>query len=160
MAFICVLNDEKGWGDLLETEAKVSVNTVIGYDDETDHVYHLYVSFDRQNTGYFEPSFYIQEFDEKDEPVYEYFHSTETKSFLDRESRRRVLANVLAMIRTILGRHKFDTCIFYSMDVHLPPEALLKYTYVSAIFFSFGYIGEYMTTSDGQHIWKFLRAPL
>ncbi len=160
MAFICVLDDRNGWGDIGTSEHKIFTSTVIGYDDEMEHVYHLYVSFDRQNTGYWELSFYIIEYDANDEVEYTYFHSNETRSFLDKEARRLVVGNVLGMIRKILDHSKFETCIFYSIDTDMPAKGLLKYTYICAIFISFGYDMEYAITRDGQHIWKFLMRPL
>jgi len=157
MTFVCTLSSED---PLLApvvsaSDSRATLVYPIGYDDEDDSSYQLFVSFDRAPGGVVEYSFCIT-CTYSSGVVHDFWDSKVVANMISSSDRASIRALLLDATARLIENTNFPEVIMHSFAPGLPPKALAKYRRIAQLFRNQGYrVRE--TVRGGQCIWRFNR---
>lgn len=160
--FICTLDEETDVSCLFGNSEFI-YRAPIGYDDETDHVYSVFVIFS-PHAAYgdgtcYELVFRIVESSLDGEYLYDYHDGLQTKAFIREPSQRATVAGlVMHVVERHIDEFKPLAVEMVTYVENLPNEALQKFHRIAALFGEKGYRAGPADPWHGRWIWM-MRLP-
>lgn len=155
MAFVCILDREKGMGTFFTRGEAFAVLIPIGYDDDPDQdrSYNLLLAFDPMPTGGLDFTFSLVEHDGETDSEYTFWSSRDVALFIERDDRALIRATLLGALRHMLDSYKPTYVHMCTMDAYAPEKADEKFIHIADLFERCGYVVRVADPYHGQRIW-------
>ena len=153
MAFVCILPPEGVSGSFFDRITRHSIMVSIGYDDNEDKSYNLFVTLDPLPPGDADFSFSIVEHDAETDTDFSFYNSGDVAKFIGAADRALILECLLGAAAHLLKVARPARVTMSTMNEGAPEKANHKFIALAHVFEACGYIVHTADSYHGDRAW-------